>query len=84
MSDPGVGHNSKAQLLAFVDRLVRLKEEQKALGEDITELKREAKGCDVEPKKLEALAKLKQKGEEDAKRDLEVHESYLETLGWLA
>ncbi len=84
MTTPVPGHNRRAQLLAFVDRLVRLEDEKKAFSEDITELKKEAKGMDFDPKTIVALAKLKRKGQVEAKADLELYESYLDTLGWLS
>jgi uncharacterized protein (UPF0335 family) len=77
------GHNSKAQLLAFVDRLVSLEEEIKAFQEDVRELKKEAKAVGVNPKTLAALAKLKRKGKEDALNARDVYDQYLMTLSWL-
>jgi uncharacterized protein (UPF0335 family) len=77
------GHNSKAQLLAFVDRLVHLEEEAKALSEDIRGLKKEAKDVGVNPKTLAALAKLKRKGKDDALHARDVYDEYLMTLSWL-
>jgi uncharacterized protein (UPF0335 family) len=83
MNAPAPGHNSKAQLLAFVDRLVSLEEEIKAFQEDVRELKKEAKAVGVNPKTLAALAKLKRKGKEDALNARDVYDQYLMTLSWL-
>lgn len=80
---PAAGHNSKAQLLGFVDRLVRLQEEKKTFAEDIRELKKEAKDLGFDPKEVDALAKLRIKGKEESKLALEAYERRLETLGWL-
>lgn len=80
---PAAGHNSKAQLLGFVDRLVRLTEEKRTFAEDIRELKKEAKDLGFDPKEVDALAKLRMKGQVDAKLALEAYEARLETLGWL-
>jgi uncharacterized protein (UPF0335 family) len=80
---PAAGHNSKAQQLAYVDRLCNLIGEQKALGEDIRELKAEAKANGFDPKDIAKLAALKRNGKEKARDALEVFEGYLALLDWL-
>ncbi len=47
---PDVGGIAGAQLKAFIERIERLEEEKRALGEDIKEVYAEAKGTGFEPK----------------------------------
>jgi uncharacterized protein (UPF0335 family) len=80
---PKAGHNSKAQILAFVDRLCRLQEEKAAFEQDIRDLKTEAKGVGVDPRTVVAIAKLKKQGKDEAKAARELYDTYLATLDWL-
>lgn len=85
MSGPGsgTGDNSKAAKMAVVDRLERLEDDKRALGEDIKELKQEAKRAGFDPKEIAALAKLKHLGKEAADEAYEAYQANLFTLGWL-
>ena len=47
---PDVGGIAGAQLKSFIERIERLEEEKRALGEDIKEVYAEAKGTGFEPK----------------------------------
>ncbi len=71
------------QVHAFGERLFRLQEEQRALGEDIRELKREAKGAEVDTKAVTAYAQYKRRGKEKVKAETETRDKVLSILGWL-
>ena len=49
---PDVGGIAGAQLKSFIERIERLEEEKRALGEDIKEVYAEDKGTGFEPKCL--------------------------------
>lgn len=83
MTDATIGHNSKAAKMAFVARLERLEDDKRALAEDIKELKQEVKRAEFDPKEITRLAKLRHKGQDDAKLALDTHENDMATLGWL-
>lgn len=80
---PRPGGNSGVQIKAFAERLIRLQDEQKAIGEDISDLKREAKGVGLEPKEIVSMAKLIRKGKEQAHVERDMLDVYLQALGWL-
>jgi uncharacterized protein (UPF0335 family) len=81
---PKSGHNSNQQLKSYVERLVNLKEEKARIGEDIGELKKEAKGNGFDPRALEAIAKREMEDDDArAKREAlaEVVDTYASALG---
>lgn len=45
-----VGHNSGSRLLSFIERIERLEEEKKELGDDIKDIYAEAKGVGFDVK----------------------------------
>jgi uncharacterized protein (UPF0335 family) len=76
-----IGDNSNGQLLAFIERIERLNEEKKSLGEDIKEVFAEAKSSGYDPKimrKALAIRKL----DKDAYAEQEaLLDTYLKALG---
>lgn len=86
MGDPG--HNSAAsnQLRSFVDRLVHLEEQKRAIMEDIKSVKSEAKGVGFDTKAIGVAVKraMETAADASARRELEaVTELYLASLGML-
>ena len=86
-SEPSEGHNSQnntvagAELLAFVERVERMREERKSIGEDISEVFGEMKGEGYDVKIVKDVLKLRDmdpgaRHERDAVLDL-----YLSALG---
>jgi uncharacterized protein (UPF0335 family) len=56
---PDVGGIAGAQLKSFVERIERLEEEKRALGEDIKEVYAKAKGTGFEPKIMRQILKIR-------------------------
>ena len=64
---PDVGGIAGGQLKSFIERIERLEEEKRALGEDIKEVYAEAKGTGFEPKIMRQILKIR-------KMDKDVHD----------
>jgi len=64
---PDVGGIAGAQLKSFIERIERLEDEKRALGNDIKEVYAEAKGSGFEPKIMRQIIKIR-------KMDKEKHE----------
>ena len=56
---PDVGGIAGAQLKSFIERIERLEEGKRALGEDIKEVYAEAKGSGFEPKIMRQIIKIR-------------------------
>ena len=56
---PDVGGIAGAQLKSFIERIERLEDEKRALGEDIKEVYAEAKGSGFEPKIMRQIIKIR-------------------------
>ena len=82
----GPGHNSfaKDHLKAFVERVERLEEEKKALGDDIRDVYKEAKGNGFDVKALRAIVKLRKQDVDERKEHEAILETYMMALGMLA
>ena len=62
---PDVGGIAGAQLKSFVERIERLEDEKRALGEDIKEVYAEAKGSGFEPKIMRQIIKIRKMDKEE-------------------
>jgi uncharacterized protein (UPF0335 family) len=74
---------AREQLRAFIERIERLEEQKKEIGDDIRDVYAEAKGSGFDVKVMRQVVRLRkveaqQREEEDAVRDL-----YLTALGML-
>jgi uncharacterized protein (UPF0335 family) len=80
---PDVGGIAAEQLKSFIERIERLEEERRALGEDIKEVYAEAKGTGFEPKIMRQLVKIRRmdKAEHDEQESL--LDLYKRALGML-
>ena len=58
---PDVGGIAGAQLKSFIERIERLEDEKRALGEAIKEVYAEAKGSGFEPKIMRQIIKIRRK-----------------------
>jgi uncharacterized protein (UPF0335 family) len=86
MSD--IGHNSvntdtAKRLLSIIERIERLEEERKALGDDVKDIYREAKSAGFDAPTIRML--IKHRAEDAAKREEReaLLETYLAALGQL-
>jgi uncharacterized protein (UPF0335 family) len=62
---PDVGGIAGAQLKSFIERIERLEDEKRALGEDIKEVYAEAKGSGFEPKIMRQIIKIRRMDKEE-------------------
>lgn len=87
MSDPTIGHNSEPapfaadRLKSIVERIERLEEEKKAIGEDITDVYTEAKGNGYCPKTLRKIIAIRKKDPDARSEEEALLETYMHALG---
>ena len=62
---PDIGGIAGAQLKSFIERIERLEDEKRALGEDIKEVYAEAKGSGFEPKIMRQIIKIRRMDKEE-------------------
>jgi uncharacterized protein (UPF0335 family) len=74
----------KDQLRAFVERVERLEEEKKALGDDIRDVYAEAKGNGYDVKALRAIVRLRKQDKDERAEHEAILETYMQALGMLA
>lgn len=79
MSD--VGGVSSERLRSFVERIERLEEEKKALGDDIREVYSEAKGTGFDVKVLRQIIRLRKMDSSDRSEMEEILDVYKRALG---
>lgn len=83
-SEP-IGHNSgevnAAHLRAFVERIEKLDEEQRALGDDKKEVYAEAKGAGYDAKIIRKIVGLRRQDKDKRREEEEVLDLYLAALG---
>ena len=80
---PDVGGIAGAQLKSLIERIERLEEEKRALGEDNKEVYAEAKGTGFEPKIMRQILKIR-KMDKDAHDEQEsLLDIYKRALGML-
>jgi uncharacterized protein (UPF0335 family) len=72
---------AKAQLKSYVQRIERLEEERKALGEDIREVYAEAKTAGFDIKAMRVVVRLRKQDADERKEHEALVELYREALG---
>jgi uncharacterized protein (UPF0335 family) len=72
---------AKDQLKAFVERVERLEEEKKAIGDDIRDVYAEAKGNGFDVKTLRVVVRLRKQDVNERKEQEAILETYLHALG---
>ena len=77
---PNVGGIAGAQLKSFIERL---KEEKRALGEDIKEVYAEAKGSGFEPKIMRQILKIRKMDKDEHDEQESLLDIYKRALGML-
>ena len=74
---------AKDHLKAFVERIERLEEEKKALGDDIRDVYAEAKAVGFDVKALRTIVKMRKQDADERKEHEAILETYLHALGML-
>jgi uncharacterized protein (UPF0335 family) len=72
---------AKGQLKSYVQRIERLEEERKALGDDIREVYAEAKANGFDVKAMRVVVRLRKHDTEERKEHEALVELYREALG---
>ena len=80
---PDVGGIAGAQLKSFIERIERLEEEKRALGEDIKEVYAEAKGTGFEPKIMRQLVKIRKMDKDEHDEQESLLDLYKRAIGML-
>lgn len=85
MSQRGVGDNSGAvdggHLKAFVERIEKLEEEERAIRDDIKDVYGEAKGTGLDPKMIRKVVALRKQDKGKREEEEEILGLYLAALG---
>ena len=86
MSKPGrnsgkVTNVAMERVKSFVDRLERMEEERKAIGDDIKDVYAEAKGNGFDTKVLRKIVSIRKQDANERKEQEEVLSLYLQALG---
>ncbi len=74
---------AKDQLKAIVERIERLQEEKKAIGDDIADVYAEAKSNGFDKKALHTVVRLRAQDVNERKEQEAIVETYLHALGML-
>jgi uncharacterized protein (UPF0335 family) len=78
----GIGHNNADdRLRLLVERIERLEEEKKALGEDIRDVYSEAKAVGYDPKIIRQIIKLRAMRPDDLREQQAILSTYAHALG---
>ena len=77
------GRFAKDHLKAFVERVEKLEEEKKAIGDDIRDVYAEAKANGFDTKALRTVVRLRKLDVEERKEQEAILETYLQALGML-
>ena len=80
---PDVGGVAGARLKSLIERIERLEEEKRALGEDIKEVYAEAKGTGFEPKIMRQIIKIRKMDQDEHDEQESLLDVYKRALGML-
>ena len=94
MSEPTIGHNSEAAegaatqfskdaLRSIVERIERLEEEKKAIGDDIRDVYAESKGRGYDVKALRTIVRLRKQDANERAEAEAILDTYMQALGML-
>ncbi|HVV93133.1 MAG TPA: DUF2312 domain-containing protein [Hyphomicrobiales bacterium] len=72
---------AKDQLVSIIERIEKLEEEKKAIGEDIKEVYAEAKGNGFDTKVLRRVVQIRRQDKAERQEQEAILEVYLEALG---
>jgi uncharacterized protein (UPF0335 family) len=79
--DISSGEISGNRLKSFIERVERLEEEKKALGEDIRDVYSEAKATGFEPKIMRKIVSLRKTNLEKRREEQELLDLYMSAIG---
>lgn len=79
-----VGGNAGARLKSFVERIIRLEDEKKALGEDVKEIYAEAKSVGFDTKILRKVVKRSQMDPDKKREEDDLIDTYEAALAGLS
>lgn len=74
---------AKDQLKAIIERIERLEEEKKAIGDDIADVYAEAKGNGYDVKALRTIVRLRKQDPNERAEAETILETYLQAMGML-
>jgi uncharacterized protein (UPF0335 family) len=80
---PDIGGIAGAQLKSFIERIERLEDEKRALGEDIKEVYAEARGSGFDPKIMRQLIKIRKMDTDQHDEQETLLDLYKRALGML-
>lgn len=85
MSEPTTGHNSVVadQIKSVIERIERLEEERKTIGDDIRDIYSESKGNGLDVKALRTIVRLRKMDANDRAEQDAILETYLQAMGML-
>lgn len=83
MIEQVVGPNAREALKAYVERVERLREEQKVLSDDVRDVYAEARGHGFDVKALKTVIRLRTQDAAERKEQEAVVETYMHALGML-
>ena len=78
-----VGGIAGAQLKSFIERIERLEDEKRALGEDIKEVYAEAKGTGFDIKTIRQIVRIRRMDKDDLDEQETLLDLYKRALGML-
>ncbi len=78
MSDHGIARD---QLRAFIERIERLEEEKKAIGDDIKEVYAEAKGSGFDTKVMRQIVRIRKQDRNERAEQEAILDLYMHALG---
>lgn len=77
------GKIAKDQLTSIIERIERLLEEKKAIGDDVKEVYAEAKGNGYDPKVIKTIVKMRAQDPGERAEFESILETYMQALGML-
>jgi len=90
MTDATIGHNSepvktfaKDQIKSIIERVERLEEEKKGLGDDIRDIYAEAKGNGLDVKALRTIVRMRKQDPSERQEQEAILEIYMHAMGML-
>jgi uncharacterized protein (UPF0335 family) len=94
MNEPSIGHNSEAaespvtkfskdQLRSIIERIERLEEERKQLGDDVRDIYSEAKGGGWDVKALRTIVRMRKQDPNERQEQETILETYMHALGMI-
>lgn len=81
MTYPSNSEVDGGHLKAFIERIEKMEDERSAIGEDIKDIYREAKGTGFEPRIIKRIVSLRKKAEQARREEAELLKVYAAAIG---